>query len=97
MKTFYSDYVQHCMRFYTRHPNPKFKTNSDKQNWASCDVVFKTYSDKEQKIFMFIYGGGDTISDNVYQLSKNMKIKQETIWKLINDLERKIAKKRNLI
>ena len=24
MRTFYSEYVQHCMRFYARHANPKF-------------------------------------------------------------------------
>ena len=33
MRTFYTDYIQHCMKFYARHPNPKFRSDADKQNW----------------------------------------------------------------
>ena len=29
MRTFYSEYVQHCMRFYARHANPKFRSDAD--------------------------------------------------------------------
>ena len=32
MRTFYSEYVQHCMRFYARHANPKFRSDADKKN-----------------------------------------------------------------
>ena len=95
MRTFYSEYVQHCMRFYARHPRPKFRSDADKQNWNACDSAMKGFTDKEQDILMTVYR--DTIPDNVYKVSVDRNIKQDTIWKLINELERKVAKRRNLI
>lgn len=97
MRTFYSEYVQHCMRFYARHPRPKFRSDADKQNWNACDNALKGFTDKERDILMTVYREGDTIPDNVYKLSVDCNIKQDTIWKLINELERKVAKRRNLI
>ena len=46
---------------------------------------------------MAVYSNGDTIPDNVYKVSVDRNIKQDVIWKLINELERKVAKRRNLI
>lgn len=97
MRTFYSEYVQHYMRFYARHPRPKFRSDADKQNWNACDSAMKGFTDKEQDILMTVYREGDTILDNVYKVSVDRNIKQDTIWKLINELERKVAKRRNLI
>lgn len=97
MKTFYSEYVQHCMRFYARHPNPKFHSDADKQNWNACESAMKGFTDSERDILMTIYRDGDTIPDNVYKISIDRNLKQNTVWKLINELERKIAKRRNLI
>ena len=97
MKTFYSEYVQHCMKFYARHPNPKFWSDADKLNWYACDSAMKGFTDKEQDILMTVYRECDTIPDNVYEVSVDRNIKQDTIWKLINELERKVAKRRGLL
>lgn len=97
MRTFYSEYVQHCMRFYARHPRPKFRSDADKQNWNACDSAMKGFTDKEQDILMTVYRECDTIPDNVYEVSVDRNIKQDTIWKLINELERKVAKRRKLV
>lgn len=45
MRTFYSEYVQHCMRFYARHANPKFRSDADKKNWFACDSALKGFMD----------------------------------------------------
>lgn len=45
---------------------------------------------------MEIYSEGDTIPDNVYQVSKRLNIEQDVLWNLIGDMESKIAKKRGL-
>ena len=58
MRTFYSEYVQHCMRFYARHPRPKFRSDADKQNWNACDSAMKGFTDKEQDILMTVYREG---------------------------------------
>ena len=45
MRTFYSEYVQHCMRFYARHTNPKFRSDADKKNWFACDSALKGFTE----------------------------------------------------
>ena len=97
MRTFYSEYVQHCMRFYARHPSPKFRSDADKQNWKACESALDSFTDKEKELLMIIYSEGDTIADNVYQLAKARNMKQDTIWKMVNELEKKVAKRRGLI
>ena len=97
MITFYSEYVRHCMRFYTRHPHPKFLSDADKQNWNACDSVLKGFSPSEVDILMTVYREGDTIPDSIYKVSVDRNIKQDNIWKLVNELERKVAERRNLI
>ena len=97
MKTFYSEYVQHCMRFYARHPRPKFHSDADKQNWLACDSALKGFSFSEVDILITVYREGDTVPDNIYRISVERSIKQDSIWKLVNEFERKVAKRRNLI
>ena len=97
MRTYYSDYIQHCMRFYARHPNPKFRSDADKQNWYACEHALKGFTDADRDILLFIYREGDTIPDNVYRMSVQKNIKQDKIWPLVNEREHKIAKRRSLI
>lgn len=97
MRTYYSEYIQHCMRFYARHPHPKFHSDADKQNWYACEHALKGFTDADRDILLFIYREGDTIPDNVYRVSVQKNIKQDKIWALVNELEHKIAKRRSLI
>lgn len=97
MRAFYSEYVNNCLRFYARHPRPIFHSEADKKNWNACESALKAFTDYDRAILMIIYSEGDTIADNVYQLAKSRNMKQGTIWKLINELERKVAKRRGSI
>lgn len=96
-RAFYSEYVNHCLRFYVRHQNPKFRSAADKNNWLACENALKGFSDNDREILLFIYREGDTIPDNVYQIAKEKGIKQDSVWKLVNELERKVAKRRGLL
>ena len=97
-KPFYSDYVRHMMRFYSRNINqPCFKTDVDKQNWVSCDRVIKDYSVRDKDILTSAYGGFDTLPDNVYEIAKRYHINQSIIWDMMKEFERKVAKQRKLI
>ena len=53
-RAFYSEYVNHCLRFYARHTNPKFKSDADKQNWKACESAIGSFSDKEQDMLLCI-------------------------------------------
>ena len=98
-RTFYTEYVRHALRFYTRNCNerPAFKSEVDKSNWLSCDSVIKTYSDTPREILISVYSGFDTLPDEVYNASKKYNIGQTGIWDLMKDVERKIAKRRGLM
>lgn len=95
--TFYTEYVNHCLRFYARYDNPIFSNEIDKQNWLSCKKALNLFSEENREMLLSIYREGDTIPDNVYKISKEKGIKQEHIWKLIHDLEHKVARNRRLI
>lgn len=98
-RTFYSDYVKHALRFYTRYPErpEKFKSEVDKANWIACDEIFKKQSKLQTAILIDVYSGRDTLADEVYAASKKYNIDQNVIWDEMKDLEHAIAKRRKLI
>ncbi len=97
-KPFYSEYVRHCMRFYSRNTNrPRFNTEVDKNNWYACSRAIEHYSDRDKDILVRVYGMYDTLADNVYEVAKQYSIDQNIIWDMLKELEHSIAKKRGLI
>ena len=97
-RPYYSEYVRHALRFYTRNlQRPTFKTDVDKNNWCSCESVLKSYSERDREILVAVYGGYDTLSDNVYETAKKFEINQNIIWDKMKEVERKIARKRGLL
>ena len=97
-RPFYSEYVRHCLRFYTRNRAlPTFKSEADKNNWYACATVLKGCTDRDRDIIFEVYSGFDTLADNVYEVSKKYDIEQAIIWDLMKAIERKIAKRRGLM
>lgn len=103
MKPYYSDFVRHCLRYYVKTldegkgGHPIFKSDAEKANWVACHYTLKDYSQDNIDIICEIYRPGDTIADKIYLLAKSKGISQDTIWGLINSVERKVAKKRGLL
>lgn len=97
-RPFYSEYVRHCMRFYTRNPKkPRFNTEVDKNNWYACHRAIEHYSERDEDILRRVYGMRDTLADNVYEVSQIYLIDQNIIWDMLKEFERKIAKYRGLL
>lgn len=90
-KAFYSDFSEHCLRFYMRHTDPIFKGEADRRNYEVCEEVLENLTDGDREFITFIFSEGDTIADNIYKLSTVKSIPQDRIWKLVNDVEKKIA------
>lgn len=98
MRTRYTDYVQSCLRWYVRHLDmQKFKSYAQKQDWKACHDAFEKFSESERQMLMAIYYERDTVPDNVYQVAEARGIKQNIIWGLVNELERRVAKRRGLL
>lgn len=98
-KPFYTDYVRHALRFYSRNLSlyPPYKKRADMENWLACDSVIKKYSERDRDILVYVYGSYDTLADNVYAMSKRYSINQNIIWDMMKEFEREIAAKRDLI
>ena len=97
MRTYYSDYVQHCMRFYARHPQPHFHTNAELKNWNACDFVMKGFTPSEKQIVLTVFRKNDTLSDNIYESALELNVNQDVIWELVSRAEKLIAKRRGLL
>jgi hypothetical protein len=97
-RPFYSEYVRHALRFYTRNlVQPHFKSEADRENWFACENVIKGCTDRDRDILVAVYSGYDTLADNVYETAKKYGINQNVIWDLMKAIERKIAKRRGLM
>lgn len=97
-KPFYSDYVRHALRFYSRNlSRPRFKKEVDEANWVACHEVISGYSDRDKDILVYVYGSFDTLADNVYAMAKRYSINQNIIWDMMKEFEHQIALKRSLI
>lgn len=103
MRTFYSDYVTHALKYYAkyrtnaRQEKPFFKSEADKKNWDACQFAFQSFGSKEVDMLLSVFSGGDTIPNNVYHIAKDFNISQDKLWDLITKLTRKVAKRRGLI
>ena len=98
-RPFYSEYVKHALRFYSRNIDKptKFRSDADKANWLSCYGAIRHYPLVEQNILIAVYSGFDTLPDEVYNASKKYNVDQNIIWDLMKEVERKVALNRGLI
>lgn len=98
-RTYYTDYVRHALRFYSRNnaPRPVFRNDVDKSNWLSCECVLNKYPDNIKEILLEIYSGHDTLADEVYLACKKRNIEQNHIWDTMKIVEQAIAHRRGLL
>ena len=103
MRPPYADYCKHAMRFYARSmmnahsAEPRFKTEADKKNWYACRAAVRTFSPEDMDMLVTLYGMREPLPDAISSLAKDRRIHPDRVWNTVNDLERKIAKRRGLI
>jgi hypothetical protein len=103
LKPYYSEFVRHCLRFYIKTldegkgGHPIFRSDAERENWRACNDAMENLSERDMGIVSDLYRPGDTIADKIYELSKSKGIPQDTIWSLVNRVERAVAKRRGLV
>lgn len=97
MRTFYTDYVNHCMKFYTRFENPDSLGEIDKTNWLACDDALKTFDYPNRELLTSLYREKSSLYDNVHQMAREKRIRPHVIWELVTELGKRVAQKRGLI
>lgn len=102
-KPFYADYVNHMLRFYARNAQSgdvmrlKFTSEVDELNWRSVDRVLHNLPELDKYIIIEVFGRGDTLADNIYEVSKEVVINQDVIWTMLSKITYQIAKERGLV
>ena len=71
--------------------------SQDQERHREKELALNGLSEIDRKTLVAIYSDGDTLADCVYKQAKERGVKQDCIWKLIGDVERKIAKRRGLL
>ncbi|HUM44777.1 MAG TPA: hypothetical protein PKI14_17665 [Fervidobacterium sp.] len=102
-KPFYADYVNHMLRFYARTVKSedvmglKFTSEVDELNWRSVNRVLHNLPELDKYIIIEVFGRGDTLADNIYEVSKEVVINQDVIWTMLSKITYQIAKERGLV
>lgn len=99
-KPFYADYVNRMLRFYAKKVcieraiiiNPV-----DINNCLCVAKVLDALPEEDRNVIIDIYERWDTLADNIYHVSKEMNINQDTLWTLVSKVTKRIAKERGLI
>ena len=101
-KPFYVDYVNHMLRFYTRHDGNLKQYNShqydvEKLNYHAVDSVFNRLTDRDKELITEIFIKDDPINYTLESLNLKLCITCDEAWKIISRVTRLIAKERKLI
>ncbi len=99
-KPFYADYVNRMLRFYARKVYPESMTVKDPVDINNCLCVAKVLDalpEKDRNVIIDIYERGDTLADNIYHVSKEMNINQDSRTPCVSKVTKRIAKERGLI
>lgn len=97
-RLFYSDYVKHMLRFYSRSRNiTSFKSDVDKTNWKVCDTTLNEFPINQRNMLIEVYAGYGTLPDEVCNVAIKYNVDTHKLWDLMKDVEKNIARNRGLI
>lgn len=98
MSIYYSEYTNHILRFFVRHPGRShFKSESDRANYRAAEAVFSRLKPEESDVLCEVFARRDTLGDNVHEVALRRGIRQDDIYALVARVSTLIAKERKLI
>lgn len=101
MKQPYSDFVRHCLQGYVETmeigTQPRFRHQIEKANWLCCHEAMNDLDPEDRELALELYARGDTIPDKIYQISMQKRMPQRRLWRLVEELEQDIARRRGMI
>lgn len=97
MKSYYTEYVNHCLRHYFRHPLPISDNKAEIDNWNACKRACDTLKSSENDLLEEIYTCKERVADGVYQTARRHNIKYNDLWDLMHKAEKLVAIERGLL
>lgn len=99
-RCYYSDYVNHAIRFYLTCPdvlNTQGKRKADLENWMAVQAVFYRLPDEEKQILTEIYKSHYRLTEGVRIYSEKTGADERKLWILLTKTSAAIARRRGLV
>lgn len=92
---FYTDYVGHMLRCYTKHEYDDLRASgASRENWVACDWVIRKLNHIERGVIFSLFGV-DAVGKP--ELAERLGVKESLIDRLLYYVLKEIAKKRGLL
>ncbi len=98
MKSYYSEYASHCLRFYCRNLTmPENLSLADRRNWEAAHRALQATTEEKRDILIRLYKSPDFIGDAIRDLSFKTGYPKDLLWQIVTQAERGVADERGLI
>lgn len=102
MKTrcYYTDYVNHAVRFYLTTPDTLMtegKRKADILNWMAVQAVFHALRDDDRQVLTEVYRTHHRLTEGVRIYCDKTGTDEQKIWFMITKVSAAIARKRGLV
>ena len=99
-RCYYSDYVNHAIRFYLTTPHTlqmQGKRKADIENWLAVQDVFHKLPDEDKQVIADVYRSHFRLSEGVRMYCEKTGADPYKVWVLITKTSSLIAKRRGLV
>ena len=100
-RCYYTDYVNHMVRFYITCPDTittAGKRKADIENWMAVQAVFHALKPEEKQMLMDIYNSHYRLTEGVRIYCKEHNIKNDRkLWIFITKFSAAVARRRGLV
>ena len=98
-RCYYTDYVNHAIRFYLSTPDKLDMANkrkADMDNWIAVQSVFHFMKPEDKQVLTDIYKASHRVTEGVRIYCEKTGADEQKIWVLITKTSAAIAKRRGL-
>lgn len=99
-RCYYTDYVNHAIRFYLSTPDTlqvNGKRKADVSNWIAVQTVFHCLPDADKQVLTEVYQAHHRLPEGVRIYCEKTGADERKVWVLITKACSAIAKRRGLV
>ena len=91
-RMYFSDFTDHCLKFYFRHSHPNFHSDVDRLDWQAAESTISKVSDRDRRVLEAVYTGKERfISENIKVVSRELGLSENVIYDLLDGVRKKLA------
>ena len=99
-RCYYTDYVNHAVRFYLTCPevlSTAGKRKADIENWMAVQAVFHCLKPDDKQVLTEVYGLHHRLTEGVRMYCEKTGADERKLWILITKTSAAIARRRGLV